>query len=118
MGPAFGFCMRFSIVGQVERASSNNKATNLQKPRGNKKKKKNKPADTMSGRNLEETKKKKQKKNKPVDTSSGSAEHGLCSFVFFCLFWFPRGFCHQRQCLAPQNLRILLALFFAPGGHD
>ena len=38
MGPAFGFRMRFSIVGQVERASSNNKATNLQKPRRNQKK--------------------------------------------------------------------------------
>ena len=63
MGPAFGFRTRFIIVGKVERASSNNKATNLQNLEETKKTKKTKTADTMSGRNLDKTRKTKQKQN-------------------------------------------------------
>ena len=101
MGPAFGFRMRFSIVGQVERASSNNKAINLQKPRRNqkitnlqtlclaetsRKQKKHththKPADTMSGRNLEETKK---TKNTKLQTLALDLLNMVCAVLFFFL---------------------------------
>ena len=110
MGPAFGFRTRFIIAGKVERASPNNKATNLQ--------------------NLEETKKNKkqncrhyvwqkprQNQKKNADTSPGSAEHGLCSFVFFGFFGFLEVSATSDNAWLDRTCAFFLPFFLAPGGH-